>query len=87
MATGPLCRKRKLSVSLVAVTMMWPFSTLPKSHGLAPIGRHPKIRRNLGVLIPEVVDAAGGWAVDGGVISVVIVFVEPPGEGFGSLVI
>ena len=41
----------------------------------------------LAVLIPEVVDAADGWAVDGGVVSVVIVLVYPLVERFGSLVV
>jgi hypothetical protein len=38
-------------------------------------------------LIPEVVDAAEGWAVDGGVVSVVIVLVYPLVERFGSLAV
>ena len=41
----------------------------------------------LSVLIPEVVDAADGWAVYGGVIPVVIVLVEPVSEGVDSLLI
>ena len=53
------------------------------------------IRRNLlktyvsslAVLIGEVVDAADGWAVDGGVVSVMIVLVDPVVEGVGSLAV
>ena len=38
----------------------------------------------LGVLPHQVVDAADGWATDGGVVSVMVVHVQPLVEGLGA---
>ena len=44
-------------------------------------------QQRLAVLIPEVVDAVDGWSAYGGVVSVVIVLVEPVGEVVGALLV
>lgn len=41
-------------------------------------------RCRLGVVARLVVDAAGGWAADGGVVPVMVVAVEPGVKGAGS---
>jgi len=65
------------SEEVAGVRMAWPaaLSELPPDVTLGP---------DLAVVPCQVGDSAGGWASDGGVVSVMVVAVEPAVKGSGA---